>query len=86
MEQANVASVMCSYSTINGNFACQNNYLVNTTLKQRWGFPGFVTSDYGALHDTSGARGRHRQEQPFNDYFGTALRATSRTGRSRARC
>jgi beta-glucosidase len=44
--QAKVASVMCAYSVINGNFACQNPYLETRVLKQRWGFPGFVTSDY----------------------------------------
>ena len=71
--KAKVASVMCSYSVINGNFACQNSYLENTTLKQRWGFPGFVTSDYGAIHDTSAALDGTDMEQPFNTYFGQAL-------------
>ena len=46
---------MCAYSTINGHYACQNPYLEKTTLDQRWGFPGFVTSDYGAIHATSAA-------------------------------
>ena len=49
--QAKAASVMCSYSTINGDFACQNPYLETTTLRNLWDFPGFVTSDYGALHE-----------------------------------
>jgi beta-glucosidase len=73
VEQANVASLMCSYSLINDNFACQNNELLNTVLKQQWGFGGFVTSDYAALHDTSGAVDGTDQEQPFNDFFGAAL-------------
>jgi beta-glucosidase len=37
--QAKVASVMCAYSVINGNFACQNPYLETQVLKRRWGFP-----------------------------------------------
>src|ERR1022692_3254730 len=49
--QAQASSVMCSYSTINGEYACQNTYLFNT-LDQRWAFPGFVESDYGATHST----------------------------------
>jgi beta-glucosidase len=73
VENANVASLMCSYSTINGDYACQNSPLLNTTLKQQWGFEGFVTSDYAALHDTSGAVDGTDQEQPFNTYFGAAL-------------
>jgi beta-glucosidase len=78
--QAHAASVMCSYSLINGNFACENKYLEKTTLKQRWHFPGFVTSDYGALHSTSGAVDGTDMEQPFNTYFGTALQTDIQNG------
>jgi beta-glucosidase len=78
--KAKVASVMCSYSVINGNFACQNPYLETTTLKQRWGFPGFVTSDYGAIHDTSAAQDGTDMEQPFNTYFGQALETEVQNG------
>ncbi len=78
--QAHVASVMCSYSVINGNFACENKYLEKATLKQRWHFPGFVTSDYGALHSTSGAVDGTDMEQPFNTYFGTALQTDIQNG------
>ena len=78
--QAHTASVMCSYSLINGNFACENKYLEKTTLKQRWHFPGFVTSDYGALHSTSGAADGTDMEQPFNTYFGTALQTDIQNG------
>ena len=44
------ASVMCSYAVINGDFACNNADLETTILRDEWGFPGFVMSDYGALH------------------------------------
>ena len=49
---AKASSVMCACSTINGQAACQNQYLMKRTLDQRWGFPGFVTSDYQATHST----------------------------------
>ena len=78
--QAKVASVMCAYSVINGNFACQNPYLETQVLKQRWGFPGFVTSDYAALHSTQGAVDGTDMEQPFNIYFGAALQADVENG------
>jgi beta-glucosidase len=45
------ASVMCSYSTVNGEYACQNSYLMGV-LDNQWRFPGFVTSDWGATHST----------------------------------
>src|SRR6201992_441966 len=47
------SSVMCSYSTINGTYACQNPYLLNTVLRQQFGYTGFVTSDWGATHSTA---------------------------------
>ena len=50
--EAHASSVMCAYSYINGQAACQNQYLLQTTLDQNWGYPGFVTSDYGATHST----------------------------------
>jgi len=44
-------SVMCSYSSPNGTFACENQPLLSL-LEQKWGYPGFVGSDYGAVHST----------------------------------
>ena len=37
---------MCSYSTVNGSYACQNPYLLTTALRQQFGFGGVVTSDW----------------------------------------
>ncbi len=71
--RAHAASVMCSYATINGNPECQDNVLENGTLKQDWGFPGFITSDYGALHSTHGIVDGTDQEQPEDTYYGAAL-------------
>ena len=74
IQQAKAGSIMCSYSTINGNYACQNQYLLTDVLKQEWDFPGFVTSDYGALHSTTGgAFAGLDEEQPFNTFFGPPL-------------
>ncbi len=78
--QAKVASVMCGYSVINGNFACENPYLETQVLRRRWGFPGFVTSDYGALHATQGAVDGTDMEQPFNIFFGQALQTDVEDG------
>jgi beta-glucosidase len=80
VKQANVASVMCSYAWVNGTDACNNDYLLNSVLKQEWGFGGFVTSDYGALHSTQGALEGTDQEQPFNQYYGSALQTAVTNG------
>jgi beta-glucosidase len=78
--QADAASVMCAYSTINGSYACNNSFLNNTTLRDQWDFPGFVMSDYGALHSTQGAVEGTDQEQPFSTYYGSALQTGIQNG------
>ena len=78
---AHASSVMCAYSTINGQYACQNDYLLHTTLDQQWGFPGFVTSDYDATHSTVGsADAGMDQEMPGPVYYGSALQAAVEDG------
>jgi beta-glucosidase len=74
------ASVMCSYAVINGNFACNDADLETGVLRDQWGFPGFVTSDYGALHSTQGAVQGTDQEQPFDTYYGTPLQTAVQNG------
>ncbi|KAI0757179.1 beta-glucosidase [Daedaleopsis nitida] len=52
--QANVASVMCSYTanirSVNGSFACENDKTLNGILKTEFGFQGYVMSDWWATH------------------------------------
>jgi beta-glucosidase len=79
--QAHAASVMCSYSYINGQDACQNQYLLQTTLDQNWDYPGFVTSDYGATHSTvQSADAGNDQEMPSAVFYGPALQAAVQDG------
>ena len=44
------ASIMCAYNRVNGVYSCENNFLLNQVLKQDWGYPGWVMSDWGAMH------------------------------------
>jgi beta-glucosidase len=74
------ASVMCSYAVINGDFACNNSNLETTILRDQWDFPGFMMSDYGALHSTQGAVQGTDQEQPFNTYYGAPLQTAVQNG------
>jgi beta-glucosidase len=80
-QRAKAASVMCAYSTVNGESACQNTYLLGTTLDQRWSFPGFVGSDFGATRSTvASADAGLDQEMPSAAYYGPALAAAVRSG------
>jgi beta-glucosidase len=41
-----VASVMSAYNSLNGEWCGENRTLLTTILKERWGFDGFVVSDW----------------------------------------
>ncbi len=49
--EAHAQSIMCAYNAINGEPACANGRLLGTILRDEWKFPGFVTSDCGAVTD-----------------------------------
>ncbi|TMM43073.1 MAG: beta-glucosidase [Actinobacteria bacterium] len=55
VRQGHSGSVMCSYNSVNGKFACENPTLLTDILRNRWGFTGFVVSDYGANHSAGPA-------------------------------
>jgi len=49
--KAGVASIMCSYNKINGKFACGNPDTLKTIMFDEIRFKGFVTSDWGGVHN-----------------------------------
>jgi len=80
------ASVMCAYNKVNGDYACENDWLLNTVLKQDWGYKGFVMSDWGAVHSTEkAALGGLDQEsgQELDDaiHFGKPFEDALKAGR-----
>jgi beta-glucosidase len=78
--QANPSSAMCSYSSINGTYACENAYL-NNILKNQFGFDGFITSDWGGTHSTvASANAGMDMQMPDDSYFGTALKTAVENG------
>jgi beta-glucosidase len=44
-------SVMCAYNRVDGVPACANTDLLQKTLKNEWGFQGYIVSDCGAVSD-----------------------------------
>ncbi|SHN12818.1 beta-glucosidase [Duganella sacchari] len=79
IERGQPGSVMCAYNRVNGDYACENDYLLNQVLKQDWKYPGYVMSDWGATHSTIPAALRGLDQQsgyPFDksDYFNHPLK------------
>ena len=79
---ANPGAVMCSYNRINGDFGCENSYLLRDVLKKDWGFKGFVISDWNGTHSTEKASAAGLdQEQPMAQFFGASLRDAVNAGK-----
>jgi beta-glucosidase len=73
--------VMCSYNKVNGDWACENSYLLDSVLKKAWGFKGFVLSDWGGTHSTAkAALAGLDNEEPGGRFFGDALKTAVTSG------
>jgi beta-glucosidase len=86
IEQGDPHAVMCAYNRVNGTHSCENDFLLNEVLKRDWAYPGFVMSDWGAVHSTekaalAGLDQESGEEMDSQIRFGTALAQAISTGR-----
>src|SRR5215831_12597217 len=82
IEIADPAAVMCSYNAVNGDFACENKYLLTDVLRKDWSFKGFVLSDWGGMHSAAKASAAGLDhEEPLDDFFGDKLKEAMHAGR-----
>ncbi len=51
VQEAGVHAVMGAYNRVNGEAACASETLLQKTLRDEWGFEGYVVSDCGAIED-----------------------------------
>jgi beta-glucosidase len=73
---------MCSYNAVNGDFACENKYLLTEVLKKAWGFKGFVVSDWGGTHSTvKASTAGLDNEEPMDEFFGEKLKEAVQAGK-----
>lgn len=49
VKKGNARSLMCAYNAINGEYCAENRMLLTEVLRDRWGFDGFVVTDWGAV-------------------------------------
>ena len=78
IEQGRPHAVMCAYNRVNGTYCSENDFLLNKVLKGDWAFPGFVMSDWGAVHSTeraalAGLDQESGEEMDTKVYFSSAL-------------
>ena len=51
IKEANPWSIMMAYNRLNGEYCCQNNYLINDVLRKDWNYNGCIISDWGGVND-----------------------------------
>ncbi|TKD52796.1 beta-glucosidase [Sphingomonas baiyangensis] len=86
IEQGRPGSVMCAYNKVNGDWACENDFLLNKVLKRDWGYRGWVMSDWGAVHSSAKAANAGLDQQAGQEldpqiWFDAPLRADVAAGR-----
>lgn len=49
VKQGGTRSIMCAYNGINDVFCSENKMLLTDVLRDKWGYKGFVVTDWGAV-------------------------------------
>lgn len=82
IEVGSPAAVMCAYNAVNGDFSCENKYLLTDVLRTDWKFKGFVVSDWGGTHSTvkASAAGLDNEE-PLDEFYGDKLKEAVQSGK-----
>ena len=71
--EGKACSLMASYNAINGTPNNMNHWLLSDTLKNDWGFQGFVVSDLGGVRTM--VQGHENNQMTFEDAVAQSLMA-----------
>ncbi len=87
IEKGRPGAVMCAYNKVNGDYSCENEFLLNRVLKGDWKYPGWVMSDWGGVHSLQKAveSGLDQQSPQDKSYFADLRAAVEKGEISRAR-
>ena len=80
--EAGALAVMSAYNSVNGNWCGQHPHLLTEILKQRWGFRGFVLTDFifGIRDGAAALKAGQDLEMPFRMIFEASLPAALARG------
>ena len=82
VREADAWGVMAAYNKVNGRWCSENEHLLTTVLRQQWGFPGMVISDWGGVHSTVDAvTAGMNVEMPGRRFMGQALLDSVKAGK-----
>ncbi|MFO0032717.1 MAG: beta-glucosidase, partial [Cyanobacteriota bacterium] len=81
--EAGAGSVMSAYNQVNGRWCGENPELLETILKRRWGFQGFVVTDFifGLRDGVAGLLAGQDLEMPYRMIFQGSLPEALAQGR-----
>jgi beta-glucosidase len=77
-----VAAIMSASNSVNGEWCGQNSVLLNDILKKKWGFEGFVMTDFmfGMRDAKKAALAGQDVEMPFHMHFHQNLKELVKAG------
>ena len=79
--EADAMSVMSAYNKVNGKWCAENPYLLDEVLRKRWGFKGFVLSDWSGTHSTvDSVKAGLDLEMPRARWYGDKLKKAVESG------
>jgi beta-glucosidase len=82
LRESNAGAVMCAYNRLNGDYACENKYLLTDLLKKDWNFKGFVVSDWQGTHSAAKASAAGLDhEEPGEIFYGDTLKKQVKAGK-----
>ena len=82
VREADAWGVMAAYNKVNGRWCSENEHLLTIVLRQQWGFPGMVISDWGGVHSTVDAvTAGMNVEMPGSRFMGQALLDSVKAGK-----
>jgi beta-glucosidase len=71
VQEGKVASLMSSYNKVSGEYAGNNRYLLTDILRDKWGFEGFVSSDwfFGTHDGVASIKAGLNLEMPYQKVY-----------------